>query len=134
VRLLVGVVGLHLASVLPARAEKKPRLDAEAFDKRFSSLRGTKQLARETREAKIDLAAYLGAHFDLTPVQIRSIRAFPKEDLRALDAALDRAVAESLNVKLVGSADGCQRLRPRLSKDTLIIEIDGGSPAEKAGG
>src|SRR5687767_8927931 len=72
-------------------ALRKPALTDQTLTEHFSRLRGTEQYAREIGEAKTDLGLFLRNRFDLTRQQMKNLGSLPRENVRALGAALDRA-------------------------------------------
>jgi hypothetical protein len=121
---LVFICGSRFADTLLAQGGRKPPLRDADFNRRFSPLRGKSQFALEMGEAKTNLADYLAKHFELTPAQISGVKTFPAKDVRALNAALDRAVSEGLTLRLSGGERGqCSRIRPRFAGNVLTIEV-----------
>lgn len=128
---LVSVLGWRLGGTVVSAQQtlkaRSPRLLDDAFNKRFVPLRGSAQFAAEMAELKKDLVGYLSTHFELTPAQLRAVKALPAADVQALNAAVDRAVSEKLAFKLkgVGARTSCGRMRSQISGGTLTIEISG---------
>jgi hypothetical protein len=97
-------------------------LTAQNFNAHFAALRGSRQFRTEIAEAKGNLLQFMTAKFSLTADQVKNIQSLPPEDVRALNAALDRAVAENMILELRLAGGTCSRVRTQFTPGKLTIE------------
>jgi hypothetical protein len=116
----LGVVG---SGELIAESQKvrKASLTPEAFTARMAS-------SGELVEIRRDLVGYVNAHFDLSPGQLENFRKVPREDIRNLSEALEKAEKQKLRVTLrtrmspLSCGDG-QGFRMKTSFDSSGLTI-----------
>lgn len=72
---------------------RKASLTPEAFTARMAS-------SGELAEIRRDLVGYVSTHFDLSPGQLENFKRVPREDIRALNEALEKAEKQKLKVTL----------------------------------
>jgi len=81
-----------------ARATGKPLLIESELNAHIPRPRDRQAYLAHIDHPQRDLLGYLNTNFQLTPLQIQAIQSIPREDLLQLNALLDRARANNLQI------------------------------------